>query len=80
MSTQLIEKMKIAIGNHDAEFEKIYQQISDYHNLDNPHYSYDFQNVHFISVSTEHHFEIGSRQYEFIRSDLEQASNNPFID
>jgi predicted phosphodiesterase len=74
------DKMKIAIGNHDIEFPNIYKQIVDYHNVKNPYYSHDFQNVHFISMSTEHPFEKGSKQYEFITSDLEKASTNSSID
>jgi hypothetical protein len=31
-------------------------------------------------MSTEHPFEAGSKQYEFIRGDLEKASENPLID
>jgi Calcineurin-like phosphoesterase len=38
------------------------------------------KNVHFISLSTEHPFEKGSKQYEFIKSDLEKTSKNPDID
>jgi predicted phosphodiesterase len=80
MSQQLRDKMRIAVGNHDAEFKKIYEQIVDYHQLDSPYYSYDFKNVHFISMSTEHPYEEGSKQYEFIKSDLEKIANNPNID
>jgi predicted phosphodiesterase len=80
MSENIKDRMKIAIGNHDAEFKKIYKQIVDYHQLDNPYYSYDFQNIHFISMSTEHPYETGSKQYEFIENDLKKISNNPNID
>jgi predicted MPP superfamily phosphohydrolase len=80
MSKPIKDKMKIAIGNHDAEFANIYKQIVDYHNVKNPFYSYDFMNVHFISLSTEHPFENGSKQYEFIKNDLEKISNNSDID
>lgn len=80
MSEQIRDKMKIAIGNHDVEFQKIYEQIVDHHQLDNPYYSHDFQNIHFVSMSTEHPFEKGSAQYEFIQNDLEKTSDNPLID
>ena len=30
--------------------------------------------------STEHPYEKGSKQYEFIKNDLEKTSNNPEID
>jgi hypothetical protein len=36
MSEPIKDKMKIAIGNHDAEFANIYKQIVNYHNL-KPH-------------------------------------------
>jgi hypothetical protein len=80
MSEPIKDKMKIAIGNHDAEFKKIYKQIIDYHQLDKPYYSHDFHNVHLISLSTEHPFEEESKQYEFIKSDLEKTAKNKDID
>src|SRR4026207_2364967 len=80
MSKPIHDKLKIAIGNHDTEFANIYKQIVDYHQLKSPYYSHDLKNVHFISMSTEHPYEKGSRQYEFIKDDLEKTSNNPEID
>ena len=80
MSKPIKDKMKIAIGNHDAEFANIYKQIVNYHNLKSPYYSHDFKNIHFISMSTEHPFAKGSIQYEFIKSDLEKSSQNSNID
>src|SRR5680860_132527 len=43
MSEPIKNKMKIAIGNHDAEFANIYKQIVNYHQLKNPYYSHDFK-------------------------------------
>ena len=80
MSKPIHDKLKIAIGNHDAEFSNIYKQIVDYHQLKSPYYSHDLKNVHFISMSTEHPYEERSIQYEFIKNDLEKTSNNPDID
>ena len=80
MSKPIKDKMKIAIGNHDVEFANIFKQIVDYHNVKTPYYSHDFQNVHCISMSTEHPFEEGTKQYEFIKNDLEKTSANPSID
>jgi Calcineurin-like phosphoesterase len=74
MSEPIKDKMRIAIGNHDTDSSKIYKQITRNHNLTSPYYSHDFQNIHFISMSTEHPFEVGSKQYEFIKKDLEQIS------
>jgi hypothetical protein len=80
MSTPIHHKLKIAIGNHDAEYANIYKQIVDYHQLKSPYYSHDFRNIHFISMSTEHPFEKSSKQYEFIKNDLDKTSKNPEID
>jgi hypothetical protein len=80
MSDPIKDKMKIAIGNHDAEFAKIYKQIVNYHNLTSPYYSHDLKNIHFISMSTEHPFEKGSKQYDFIKNDLEKISKNSSVD
>ena len=80
MSEPIKNKMEIAIGNHDVEFKKIYKQLVKYHNLTNPYYSHDFRNIHFISLSTEHPFEEGSKQYEFIKNDLEKTSKNQTVD
>jgi hypothetical protein len=79
MSEPIKDKMKIAIGNHDVEFANIYKQIVDYHQLKSPYHSHDMKNVHFISMSTEHPFEEGSKQYAFIKDDLEKISNNPNV-
>ena len=80
ISEPIKNKLKIAIGNHDVESKKIYKQLVKYHNLTNPYYSHDFRNIHFISLSTEHPFEEGSQQYEFIKNDLEKVSKNQNID
>jgi predicted MPP superfamily phosphohydrolase len=80
MSKVIKDKMKIAIGNHDAEFSKIYKQIIKNHNVKSPYYSYNFKNIHFISLSTEHPYEEGSKQYKFIKSDLKKSSTNSSID
>ena len=80
MSEEIKDKMKIAIGNHDRDSSKIYKQITRNHNLTSPYYSHDFKNIHFISLSTEHPFEEGTKQYEFIKNDLEKTSTNPSID
>ena len=80
MSQPIKNKMKIAIGNHDIEDKKSYTQLVNYHNLESPYYSHDLENIHFISLSTEHSFEEGSQQYEFIKNDLEKVSKNTDID
>jgi hypothetical protein len=80
MSEEIKDKIKIAIGNHDRDSSKIYKQITRNHNLTNPYYSHDFKNVHFISLSTEHPYGEESKQYQFIKNDLETTSKNQHID
>jgi predicted MPP superfamily phosphohydrolase len=37
MSKPIHDKLFIAIGNHDAEFKKLYKQIVDHHDLESPY-------------------------------------------
>jgi predicted phosphodiesterase len=86
----LDHKMKIVIGNHDHQVyitntttvasPSLLQQYMDHFNLTKQYYSFDYQNVHFIAISTEVQFEIGSDQYNFVQKDLEKAASDPNID
>ena len=58
--------MKIVNGKPDTEFASIYKQIVDYHQLKNPYWSHDLKNDHFIRRSTEHCYELGSKQYLYL--------------
>eukprot|EP01118_Nematostelium_gracile_P011370 TRINITY_DN401_c0_g1_i3.p1 TRINITY_DN401_c0_g1~~TRINITY_DN401_c0_g1_i3.p1 ORF type:complete len:559 (+),score=114.40 TRINITY_DN401_c0_g1_i3:100-1776(+) len=48
---------------------------------DKPWYSFDFGNAHFIFMSTEHNFLIGSEQNQWIENDLKNVDrdNTPWI-
>ncbi len=81
-------KMKIVIGNHDARaiINKTslpsptrLQQYMDHFNLSRQYYSFDHQNVHFIAMSNEVPFELGSKQYNFVASDLKETVSEPNI-
>ena len=72
--------IQIAIGNHDLDYKSSYQQLIDHYGLKKPYYSFDYGNVHFISISTEHPFEDDSSQYEFIKEDLRRAQENILTD
>jgi hypothetical protein len=41
-----------------------------------PWYSYDIGLVHILSMSTEHNFTVGSKQYLFIKQDLENVDKS----
>ncbi len=45
----------------------------DHYSLQEPYYSFDFYNIHFLAISSEHPFKNGSKQYEFIKKDLEES-------
>jgi glucose/arabinose dehydrogenase/predicted phosphodiesterase len=82
-------KMKIVIGNHDHLFyidnntfyssQPQLQQYTGHFNLTEQYYSFNHQKVHFLAMSTEVPFEIGSKQYNFVTKDLKKAASNPKI-
>ena len=74
------DKIKIAIGNHESESSARLNQLMNYFNLTEQYYSFDYQNVHFIVMSTELPFEKGSGQYTFVNKDLADAAANSSID
>ena len=84
----IADKMKIVIGNHDDTMSvdgnylpapKRLQQYMSYFNLSKQFYSFDYQNVHFVAMSTEQSFKKGSMQYRFVERDLKNASSDPNI-
>ena len=79
------DKMKIVIGNHDA-FQytqngsqpspvRLKQYMSHF-NLTHQYYSFDYRNVHFIAMSTETLFGNASKQYNFVKNDLQKVALN----
>ena len=74
------QKMKIAFGNHEFEGQSLLKQYMEYTNLDNQYYSFDYSNVHFISMATEAPYEQGSEQFNFVKHDLIKTKTNPSID
>lgn len=73
ISKPIDDLIKIAIGNHDLDYQSSYYQLLEHYNLYKPYYSFNFQNIHFVTISTDHPFEKGSIQYEFIQYDLEKS-------
>src|SRR5215213_2110670 len=79
ISKPIDDKIKIAIGNHDLDYQSSYYQLLNHYNLKEPYYSFNFHNIHFLAISSEHPFEEGSKQYEFIKNDLEESLQNSSI-
>ncbi|MGZ5491683.1 MAG: metallophosphoesterase, partial [Nitrososphaeraceae archaeon] len=65
------ENMKITIGNHD-----VLNKYMDHFGLTKQYYSFDYNNIHFVAMSTEVSYLPGSEQYKFVANDLEQAAKN----
>jgi predicted phosphodiesterase len=76
----LADKMKIAIGNHDHQEVGKLPKYMNHFGLREQYYSFDYENVHFIALSTEIPFNVNSAQYKFVNSDLSRAASDPNID
>ena len=68
------------MGNHEVENSKLLRDYMDYFGLEKQYYSFDYENVHFLALSTEIPYDEDSQQYEFVVRDLEKYSKDPFID
>jgi hypothetical protein len=73
-------KTKIVIGNHEVESSKILRDYMNFFGLEKQYYSFNYENIHFLALSTEMPYEEDSQQYEFAIQDLEKYSNDPSID
>ena len=81
MMGPLLNKTKIAIGDHEYHFKNSsrFKQYVDKFDLVNQYYSFNYENIHFLGMSAEIPFDKDSEQYKFVESDLEAASNNGSI-
>ena len=70
----IINVTRITIGNHDAESASLLNEYMDRFGLEKQYYSFDYGGIHFLSMSTEGPYGIGSEQYEFVKSDLQNAT------
>jgi predicted phosphodiesterase len=69
---------RIVRGDHDNDFRT--SQYMQHFNISSEFYSFNHINIHFLIMSTEIPYQLGSKQYEFVKSDLENASKNSTID
>lgn len=74
------EKTKIIIGNHELDSSELLEDYMDYFKLVEQYYSFNYENVHFLILSTEIDFDEDSEQYKFAVNDLEKYSNDSSID
>src|SRR4249920_3221454 len=71
--------MKIAIGNHEDTPGEGFSKYMNTFGLTKPYYSFNYQNVHVLVMSTDSNFKSGSAQYNFVKNDLQNAKNNANI-
>jgi predicted phosphodiesterase len=75
--------MQISIGNHensDSEDLNTYLNAFSLTRQFGQVYSFNFNNVHFLSMATEISYSSGSSQNVFVKNDLATAAANPNID
>lgn len=61
-----------AVGNHESPFVNYFRVFSWLNNF--YYYAFDYQNFHFMSLSTETPLVAGTDQYNWVVNELEQAS------
>jgi len=80
LAEPILDRIKPAIGNHDVDNELKYEQIKNKFNLTKQYYSFNYENIHFIVISTDIPFDENSEQYHFVKNDLIVANSDPEID
>ena len=84
--TEFMGKTNIYIASGDAVPMEEKEKLLEYYGLNNNYYSFDYENVHFLSIdTTDEKNEWGiisddKMQLNFIRTDLSHAYNDPEID
>jgi len=84
--TEFMGKTNIYITSGDAVPMEEKEKLLEYYGLNNNYYSFDYENVHFLSIdTTDEKNEWGiisddKMQLNFIRTDLSHAYNDPEID
>jgi len=71
--------VKVVVGNHDMGY--VLSSLMDKFNLPpQQYYSFDYQNGHFLGLSSELDSGEDKGQFEFAKSDLAKSSSDPNID
>jgi hypothetical protein len=73
-------KIMITLGYHDvSDGDAKMDQFVKGFEIDKHYYSYDYNKVHFLVMASESKFENGSKQYNFVKQDLEETSTKKDI-
>lgn len=65
------------MGDHDDDSKSLLDSYLSHFGLKKQNYSFDIQNIHVLTMATELDYKKGSKQFEFVNSDLQKASKNP---
>jgi Calcineurin-like phosphoesterase len=71
---------RINIGNHEDTVSKGFNQYMEHFGLTKPYYSFNYQNVHILTMTYRSNYSSNDAQYNFVLNDLKTASQNPDID
>ena len=74
------DKTKIALGNHESESSKKLKDYMEFFELEKQYYSFNYNNIHFLALSTEVPYDDDSQQYKFAINELEKYSTDSSID
>ena len=76
----IADRTKIALGNHESESSKKLKDYMEFFELEKQYYSFNYENIHFLVLSTEVPYDDDSQQYEFAKQDLEKYSTDSSVD
>jgi Calcineurin-like phosphoesterase len=73
-------KTRIAIGNHEDDSDEGFSTYMSKFGLSKTYYSFNYNNVHVLVMDTDRvSFSSGSAQYNFVKNDIQSASQNSNI-
>ena len=79
--TDIKSKTRIAIGNHEDGNGEGFSQYMSAFGLSKTYYSFTFSKAHVLVMDTDRvSYSSGSAQYNFVKNDLNSASQNPNIE
>ena len=80
--TRSMDLTNVYVTLGDAEENEFRDEFLEYHNLTNNYYSFDYENIHILAISTEMREDMSKDeiQMDFIKNDLEIAAKNSDTD
>ena len=80
ITERILDKLQITLGNHDVDSPSKLRDYMEFFDLKKQYYSFNYDNIHFLSLSSEVPYDEKSNQYKFAKADLESAFSDPSID